>query len=101
MKTEDFPLYEALGREIRARREASKLTQGELAHLVNLSRASVTNIELGRQSILVDQLYRFADALGVSPPELLSAEVSRKTETEDVLPPEVVAWINRVRKAHQ
>jgi transcriptional regulator with XRE-family HTH domain len=42
----DTEIYEALGQTIRARREQTRMTQGELADLVGMSRASVTNIEL-------------------------------------------------------
>jgi transcriptional regulator with XRE-family HTH domain len=75
------------------------MTQGELADLVGLSRASITNIELGRQSVLVDQLCRFAAVLGVTPADLLQCAPARREErsTED-LTPDAAAWIDRVRR---
>lgn len=60
----------ALGERIRTRRE-SKMTQAELAERIGLSRTSVTNIERGRQRLLVDQLVEIAKTLSVSPAELL------------------------------
>jgi transcriptional regulator with XRE-family HTH domain len=92
-------IYESLGQAIRAHREQRRMTQGELADLVELSRASVTNIELGRQSVLVDQLCRFADALGLRPADLLQCAPPRRGDhpVED-LAPEVAAWIDRARR---
>jgi transcriptional regulator with XRE-family HTH domain len=92
-------LYDALGRAIRERREQQRMTQGELADLVGLSRASITNIELGRQSVLVDQLCRFAAALGVPPADLLQRAPSRREERPtEHLTPDAAAWIDRVRR---
>ena len=67
--------------------------------LVELSRASVTNIELGRQSVLVDQLCRFANALGVEPVDLLRCAPPSPQEREtEALTPAAAAWIDRVRR---
>jgi hypothetical protein len=63
------------------------------------SRASVTNIELGRQSVLVDQLCRFAAALGVKPVDLLQcAAPSREERQTEDLTPDAAAWIDRARR---
>jgi len=100
MKDDD--LYEMLGQEIRRRREALKMRQGDLADLVELSRASVTNIELGKQSVLVDQLYKFADALKVKPADLLpSSPFKSKQPEREALSPKAENWIERVRKSAQ
>jgi transcriptional regulator with XRE-family HTH domain len=75
------------------------MTQGELADLVKMSRASVTNIELGRQSLLVDQLCRFARALDVQPADLLQCAPPRRADGgSEMLTPEVAAWIDRARR---
>jgi len=95
----DAEIYEALGQAIRARREAKRMKQSELGSLVEMSRASVTNIELGRQSVLVDQLYRFADALGVQPADLLEcAPPGREDRPVESLTPDIAAWIDRARR---
>ena len=92
-------IYETLGRAIRTGREARRMTQGELADLVEMSRASVTNIELGRQSVLVDQLCRFANALGVQPADLLQCAPLRREDTQiEPLTPDAAAWIDRARR---
>lgn len=64
-------VYTALGAAIRTRREAIGMTQDALAARVGLARTSVTNIERGRQAIMVHQLLRFSDALGIAPVKLL------------------------------
>jgi transcriptional regulator with XRE-family HTH domain len=95
----DAEIYEAVGQAIRAQRERRRMTQGELADLVKMSRASVTNIELGRQSLLVDQLCRFARALEVQPTDLLQcAPPPRAEDDSETLTPEAAAWIDRARR---
>lgn len=64
-------LYIELGRAIAARRKTLAMTQASLAKAVGLSRPSVANIEVGRQNVLVHQLYRIADALQMTPAQLL------------------------------
>jgi len=55
---------EELGRRIRAAREG-KLTQTTLGSRVGLSGTTITNIECGRQRLLVDQLVEIAAAIGI------------------------------------
>ncbi len=69
MRQED--LYQAVGQGIRRIREERRLTQAELAELVSLSRTSITNIEQGRQKLLLHTLYDIAAALTVKPSDLL------------------------------
>jgi transcriptional regulator with XRE-family HTH domain len=64
-------LYLLLGRQIRAAREDAGLTQAELAASISLSRTSVTNIERGRQQILLHTLYDIASTLGIDAADLL------------------------------
>lgn len=63
--------YEELGRRIRAARKKSHLTQEALALKISLNRTSVTNIEQGRQQLLVHTLVEIANALEVAPESLL------------------------------
>ena len=65
--------YKRLGQRIREARTRSGLTQQELAAKVDLTRTSVTNIELGRQKLLVHALVEIAAALQVAPDKLLPA----------------------------
>lgn len=52
-----------VGGSIRSIRLASHVTVTEVARRLGLSKPSVINIEKGRQSISVDQLFAFAEAL--------------------------------------
>jgi len=62
-----------LGSRIRKARGSStpRLTQDALAQRARLARTSITNIETGNQQPTLHALWRIADALGVSPCELL------------------------------
>ena len=64
-------LYITVGQRIRMLREERHLTQEELATLVALARTSITNIESGRQKLLLHTLYDIAIALAVEPTHLL------------------------------
>jgi transcriptional regulator with XRE-family HTH domain len=68
------PFYVALGARVRAQREKLRLTQADLADAVGISRTSLTNIESGRQRILVDQLAGLSRKLLISPAELIPIE---------------------------
>ena len=61
----------SVGIRIRMIRETLVLSQGDLAKRVGLQRVSVTNIEVGRQRLLLDGIERFATALGTTPKHLL------------------------------
>lgn len=65
------PIYKDIGALIKARRKTLSLKQESLAQTLSISRGSLANIETGRQSILVHQLYRFAAALQLLPSDLL------------------------------
>jgi len=56
-------LYQLVGRRVRTRREALKITQEELAERIHLTRTSITNVEGGRQKVPLHQLLRIATAL--------------------------------------
>ncbi|QAY95264.1 XRE family transcriptional regulator [Methylovirgula ligni] len=57
------PINVAFGRAVAQRREELELTQADLAGLVGISRASVANIEKGRQNVLLHHVYDLATAL--------------------------------------
>lgn len=60
-----------VGGELRKRREAAGISQSALADALQLSRSSVTNIEMGRQPLSVQHLYIAAQVLGLSARDLL------------------------------
>jgi transcriptional regulator with XRE-family HTH domain len=65
------PIYKHIGSVIKRRRKQLEMKQFTLAGLLAISRGSLANIETGRQSILVHQLYNFARELQLSPNDLL------------------------------
>lgn len=66
----EFP-YPQLGTLVSKRRTERGETQKELAGKIGISRASLANIESGRQRLLVHQLFGLAAALEVQIVELL------------------------------
>ncbi len=76
-------LYEALGDLIRRKRKQVPLTQKELSARLGVSRASIANIETGRQKILVHQLLQLAAVLEI-PAENLLAAAAGEPAHEDV-----------------
>jgi transcriptional regulator with XRE-family HTH domain len=58
-------IYTAFGRRIRELREERAISQQALAEMSALTRASIANIESGRQRVLLHQVLRFAQALKV------------------------------------
>jgi transcriptional regulator with XRE-family HTH domain len=70
MATDDN-FYLCLGQRVRHARRKAGLTQAVLAARVGLTRASVTNIEKGRQKVLAHTLWRLAGTLGVLPEDLV------------------------------
>lgn len=67
------PVYEALGAAIRNARKSAGLRQEDLSVKVGLTRASVANIEAGRQRVILDDLFVFAKALKIDARKLFEA----------------------------
>jgi transcriptional regulator with XRE-family HTH domain len=69
------PFYEALGSKIQKTREQRKMTQAQLGLSLNRpsTRASIANIESGKQRVLVHTLVQFARAMDVDIQELIPA----------------------------
>jgi transcriptional regulator with XRE-family HTH domain len=95
-------LHVALGRKIREKRQASGLTQTELAERVSISRTSLTNMELGRQRLLIDQLYKMAEVLNSKPQDLLPqpsevVKASKAQIPDEPIPESVHRFAERIR----
>jgi transcriptional regulator with XRE-family HTH domain len=56
-------VYEHIGREIAQQRASIGLSQAELARSIGLTRSSISNIEKGRQKMLVHTLLDIAVSL--------------------------------------
>lgn len=59
----DMEIYRQLGLAAAARRKVLNRTQAEVAAQLGLTRASLANIETGRQKVMLHQIYRLAAAL--------------------------------------
>lgn len=93
--------YEEVGRRLRRARQQKGLTQKQVADAVDLSRASVANIEAGRQQFPLHMLVLFANALEVNVLELLPTD--RSLIDEEIVPSEIESlpedardWVLRV-----
>ncbi len=89
--------YQELGRRIRDAREVAGLTQEELALRVDLSRASVANIERGNQRVALHKFLELAQALGAEPLRLLPSRDSRASRLGRAvqhagLPEHIASW---------
>ena len=60
-----------IGNEVNTARKRLGLTQEQLAQKAKISRVSVANLEAGRQCVTMKGLFRYAEALGCKPHELM------------------------------
>ncbi|SRR6266542_3184626 len=91
-------IYRIIGQRVRAERQKRKLTQNELAERVELTRTSITNIERGRQKLLLHTLFAFAAAFEIDAKELLTDvsvqyDQTIKRQIPPNLSPEIQRWI--------
>ena len=63
--------YKQVGERIRKERTTRKVSQEALAMAVGLKRTSISNIEKGRQRLLLHTFYEIADTLKSKPIDLL------------------------------
>jgi len=101
-------IYRVFGRKLREVRVGKRIPQQELATLSGLTRASITNIESGRQRVLLHQAVQFAEALGVDLAEIVpqdseinSGRESASSEEEylRVLRENLVAELHKARRS--
>ena len=84
-------IYEKFGRLLAERRKSIGLSQHALAGSLGLSRASVANIERGRQAVQLHLIFRIAHILQVDLLELIP------TLDEQVGTIQVRDWLNRIQ----
>jgi len=53
------------GLKVKELRKAKKISQEELAHLAQLERSYVSNIEMGKRNVSLEVMEKLAGALGV------------------------------------
>ena len=73
-------IYLHIGTLVKMRRKELGLTQQKLASRLGISRASLANVEVGRQSVLVHQLFDYAETLGLAPQDFLLRPVAKKLD---------------------
>ena len=85
-------LLKALGDEVRSQRAFLGMTQKELAGHLDLTTATIQNIEQARQSPSLMTIIKIADGLGLYPSEILDASERRAggdpidmTDTDEVI----------------
>lgn len=72
-----------VGSEIRRLREASGMSQEELAGLVGVSRPSIVNIESGKRKISAEELIQFADIFGLTLDQLVNPSLRPEIGVEE------------------
>jgi transcriptional regulator with XRE-family HTH domain len=79
-------IYKKLGSKIVLIRKSKKMTQDELSKKLNLTRASIVNIEKGTQAVTIDKLYKIAHILDCKIIDLLlnQKEVNSMFESESI-----------------
>lgn len=70
MRKEYKNLYEKFGLNVVYYRKRKKLTQLQLAELVDIDRSHISAIELGNVGVSFDVIFRLCEVLGVSPKDL-------------------------------
>lgn len=70
MKPEYKPLYEKFGLNVVYYRKRKKLTQLQLAEMVDIDRSHISAIELGNVGVSMDVLFSLCEALDIKPKDL-------------------------------
>lgn len=87
-------VYRTVGERIRDERKKQNITQDELALQVGLTRTSITNVEKGRQKLLLHTLIQIANILGIPPVRLLPTfERESSVKFSQETPRHVRNWI--------
>lgn len=76
-------IYKAFGKAVATRRRTLDLTQADLAARAGMSRASIANIESGRQNVLLHHAYGLAAALEFAKVSDLLPASSRPSTQEE------------------
>lgn len=90
------PLYETVGERIASARAATGVSQAKLAQVVGVTRASIVNIERGRQRAPLHLLWQIAAALKIDMVSLIPIERELAARDAPVqLDAKVVAYIEQ------
>lgn len=89
-------VYCLVGKELARLREERGVSQHELGTFAGLTRASVANIEKGRQRVHIHQLYLIADYLNISLADLLPDPA--KVKNAGIMPHAEAAYLKKFKK---
>jgi len=70
MKQQYKPLYEKFGLNVVYYRKRKKLTQLQLAELIDVDRSHISAIELGNVGVSFDVIFALCEVLEVTPKDL-------------------------------
>lgn len=70
MKQEYKALYEKFGLNVVYYRKRKRLTQLQLAELLDIDRSHISAIELGNVGVSLDVIFRLCEVLEITPKEL-------------------------------
>ena len=70
MRPEYKSLYEKFGLNVVYYRKRKKLTQLQLAELVDIDRSHISAIELGNVGVSLDVIFKLCEVLEITPNEL-------------------------------
>ncbi len=71
-KDYEAELRKQFGKNVRRIRKSKKITQAELSKRSGLKRLTISNIELGKSTLLFSNFLRLAIGLDVEPEELMT-----------------------------
>jgi len=72
LKQEYKALYEKFGLNVVYYRKRKRLTQLQLAELVDIDRSHISAIELGNVGVSLDVIFRLCEVLEITPKELFN-----------------------------
>lgn len=75
-------LQRSVGRNLRAYREARKLSQEAFADVLGVHRTYMGGVERGERNLTLKTVERIAERLGLEPLALLDAQGDRRAEGE-------------------
>lgn len=94
-------LNRAVGGRIMSQRKHARINQAELGKLVGLSRASISNIENGRQAVTIQTLWLISQALHVDLPSLIPKGLETSGEPQGVpKSPSEQQWIKDIELSY-
>ena len=82
----------SIGTRIKELRKKSGLTQKELGNILGITQQSIGQFENNKTSPRLDTVQKIADALNVTPNEILGN--SKDEEVKFVITPKGIAWVS-------